>query len=324
MTPADGNDSQEHRRTDPPTIPLPQRRRAPRLSTLCLAPRHPRPARPSTVWPCAQDNPREGTGLLANWLLTAVIKTVTSYTDPGQRVLLLEPAPYLTSPVSWSATANRKRSLPGPFSGLHEAGWTVGRLGRGIQTQTAVARPDPVGKHTIDVQAESESGPGLTKKSPSSEQTVGPSADRGREPDSAPTAHGPDRYDLIITAADPRTLDRFHPTDWADLLTSTGTLAVITRGDRSSGGRLADPAGALVRAAHRAGLRYLDRITLLRVPVRDGALAAAAPVAYDRSQAPSDRSTTFVRHLQVHEDLFAFTRQSAPTGMADGEEISDD
>jgi hypothetical protein len=330
MTPTHGNsspggDSQEHGHTDPPTIPipLPHVRRTPRLRTLRLAMRHPRPARPSTVWPCAQDDLREGTGLLANWLLTAVIKIVTNYTQPGQRVLLLNPAPYLAPPASWPTAAVRNRPRPGPYAGLHEAGWTVVRLGRGIQTQTAVAHPDPIGEHAVDTPAESESGPGPTTEGPSADRPVGPSADRRPGPDSAATGHGPDRYDLIITAVEPHTLDWFRPTDWTGLLTPTGTLAVVTHGDRSSG-RLADPADALVRAAHHAGLRYLDRIALLRVKVRDGALAAATPAATDRSRAPSGRSTTAIRHTQVHDDLLVFTAQLAPSGTADDEETSDD
>lgn len=330
MTPTHGNDSpgddsQEHGPTDPPTIPipLPQTRRAPRLRTLRLALRHPRPARPSTVWPCAQDDLREGTGLLANWLLTAVIKIVTNYTQPGQRVLLLDPAPYLAPPAQWPATAVRTRPWRGPYAGLLEAGWTVVRLGRGIQTQTAVALPNPVGEHPVDTPAESESGPGLPADGPTADHPVGPSADRVADPDPAATAHGPDRYDLIITAAEPHTLDWFHPTDWTGLLTPNGTLAVITHGDRSNG-RLADPAGALVRTAHHAGLRYLDRIALLRVPVRDGALAAATPTTRDGSQASPGRSTTAIRHTQVHDDLLVFAAQPAPSATAAGEETSDD
>jgi hypothetical protein len=330
MTPTHGNsspgdDSQEHGPTDPTTIPipLPHLRRAPRLRTLRLALRHPRPARPSTVWPCAQDDLREGTGLLANWLLTAVVKIVTGHTQPGQRVLLLDPAPYLAPPASWSSTLVRNRPQRGPYAGLLEAGWTVVRLGRGVQTQTAVAHSEPVGEHAIDMPAESESGPGLPADGPSTDGPVGPSTDRLPEPDSATTGHGPDHYDLIITAADPRTLDWFRPAEWAGLLTSNGTLAVVTHGVRS-GGRLADPAGALVRAAHHAGLRYLDRIALLRVPVRDGTLAATAPASGDRSQAPSGRAATSVRHTQVHEDLLVFTNQPAPSRAADGEETSDD
>ncbi|GLZ30830.1 hypothetical protein Lesp02_30190 [Lentzea sp. NBRC 105346] len=272
---------------------------------------------------CAQEDLREGTGSLANWLLAAVIKIVTTYTQPGQRVLLLAPAPYLAPPASRPTTLVHHRPQHDPYVGLHEAGWTVARLGRGVQTQTAVAHSEPVAECTVNEPAESESGPGLTTESPSVGHTVGPSADRLRESDSATTGHGSDHYDLIITAVQPRTLDWFHPADWADVLTPTGTLAIVTQGDRSSG-RLADPAGALVRAAHHAGLSYLDRIALLREPVRDGALAVAAPAVRDRSSAASGRSTTSVRHIQVHEDLLVFARQPTPTGMADGEETSDD
>lgn len=330
MTPTHSNDSpgdgpQEHGHTDPPTvpIPLPQRRRTPRLRALRLTLRHPRPARPSTAWPCAQDDLREGTGLLANWLLTAVIKLVTTYTQPGQRVLLLDPAPYLAPPASWSPTAGRNQSRPGPYAGLHEAGWTVVRLGRGIQTQTAVAHPNPADEHPGDASAESESGPRPRTARPTTDQPAEPSTHRRPGPDSTATGVGPDRYDLVITAAEPRTLDWFRPADWAGLLTPTGTLTVITHGDRSRG-RLTDPASSLVRAAHHAGLRYLDRIALLRVPVRDGALAVATPATHARSQAPARPPATPARHTQVHEDLFVFTRQPAPTDATDGEESSDD
>ena len=330
MTPTHGHDSpgdgsQEHGPTDPPTvpIPLPQRRRTPRLRTLRLNLRHPRPARPSTVWPCAQDDLREGTGMLANWLLTAVIKLVTTYTQPSQRVLLLDPAPYLAPPSSWSPTGGRNQSRPGPYTGLHEAGWTVVRLGRGVQTQTAVAHPDPVDEHSADASAESESGPRPRTDSPTTDQPAGPSTHRRPGSDSVATGTGPDRYDLVITAADPRTLDWFRPADWAGLLTPTGTLAVITHGDRSRD-RLTDPAGSLVRAAQHAGLRYLDRIALLRVPVRDGALAVATPAPHPRPQGPARPLATPARHTQVHDDLLVFTRQPALTDAADGEESSDD
>jgi hypothetical protein len=330
MTPTHGNDSpgdgsQEHRRTDPPTvpIPLPQRRRTPRLRALRLTLRHPRPARPSTVWPCAQDDLREGTGLLASWLLTAVIKLVTTYTQPGQRVLLLDPAPYLAPRRPWPPAGGHNQSRPNPYAGLHEAGWTVVRLGRGVQTQTAVAHPDPVDEQPGDASPESESGPRLHTDSPTPNNPAGPSTHRRPGPDSTATGVGPDRYELVITAAEPRALDWFRPADWAGLLTATGTLAVITHGDRSRD-RLADPAGSLMRAAHRAGLRYLDRIALLRVPVRDGALAVATPAPHARPSAPARPPATPARHTAVHDDLFVFTRQLAPTDAADGEETSDD
>ncbi|MGB3439984.1 MAG: hypothetical protein WBA97_14650 [Actinophytocola sp.] len=326
MTPTLGNDSpgdgfQEHS----PTVPtlLPHRRRTPRLRGLRLTLRHPRPVLPSAVWPCAQGDLREGAGLRANWLLTAVIKLVTSYTQPGQRVLLLDPAPYLAPRRSWPPTGAHNQSRRSSYAGLHEAGWTVVRLGRGIQTQTVVAHPDPLGEHPDEASAESESGPRPHTASPTTDHSAGPSTHHRPGPASTATGVGPDRYDLVITAAEPRTLDWFRPADWAGLLTPTGTLAVITHGDRSRD-RLADPACSLVRAAHRTGLRYLDRIALLRVPVRDGALAVATPAPHTRPPAPARPPATPARHTQVHDDLFVFTRQPAPADAADGEETSDD
>lgn len=326
MTPAHGNDSptgsaHEHDRTDPPTapIPLPRRRRSPRVRARRRLPRHPRPARPSTVWPCAQGDLRDGTGLLADWLLTAVVKIVTTYTRPGQRVLLLDPAPYLAKPSSWSLIGGRSQPWPGPYAGLHEAGWTVVRLGRGVQTLTDVSRLGAARGRSGGASAESESGLRLGPNRLTEDEAAGPFADRRCGADSAVTGTSPDRYDLVVAAAEPCTAHWFRPVDWPSLLTPSGTLAVVTQGDRSSG-RLVDPAGSIVRAARQAGLRYLDRIALLRVPVRDGALAEA-PAARTRPQV-SPRA--LAQHVQVHDDLFVFTRQPAPNTAAGEVETSDE
>lgn len=220
--------------------------------------RRPRLAQPNTVWPCGQDDLCEGTGSLASWLLTAVVKTVTTYTQPGQRVLLLHPAPYLTPSA-------RGQSQLGPYDGLHEAGWTVVRLGRGVQTHTAVA-------------------PGVEQ----------------RDGGLVESESGPDGYDLVLTAADLATLDWFRPFSFAPLLTPAGTLAVITRGARS-GGRFIDPTERLVRAARDVGLRYLDRVALLRVPLRDVLHVRPASAL----------------HRQVHDDLLVFTRSASPARIAE-------
>lgn len=330
MAPTHGNDTprggrQEHADPAPSTVPIPlsPRRRTPRRRTLRLALRHHRPTRPSTVWPCAQDDLREATGLLANWLLTAIVKIVTTYTQPGQRVLLLDPAPYLAPPTSRSATGGRTPSSPGPYVGLREAGWTVVRLGRGVQTQTAIAPADPIGEHSGDRLAESESGLRPNTDNPTTDQPAAPTAHRRAGPDPTATGFGPDRYDLVITVAEPCVLDWFHPADWAGLLTSTGTLAVITRSDHSRG-RLTDPASSLVPAALHAGLRYLDRIALLRVPIRDGAIAVTMTARSPRPQSAARLITTPARHTQVHDDLLVFARRPAPAAAANGEETSDE
>ncbi|AHH98524.1 hypothetical protein [Kutzneria albida] len=255
--------------------------------------------------------------MIADWLLTAVITIVTTYTQPGQRVLLLDPAPFIALPAAWPATAVQNRPRRSPYAGLLEAGWTVVRLGRGIQSRTVGAHPDPCGETPGATSTESESGPSLPTASPSTGDATGPSPDRPAGPDTPAPGHSPDRFDLIITAAEPRALDWFHPTDWAGLLAQTGTLAVITHGDHS-GGRLTDPAGPLVHTAHHTGLRFTDRIALLRVPVHNGTLTVADAGAYDRSQTLPGPST------KVHDDLFVFTRQPLSSGDVNGEEPSDD
>ncbi|WP_459714372.1 hypothetical protein [Actinophytocola sp. KF-1] len=192
------------------------------------------------------------------------------------------------------------------------------RLGRGVQTHTAVAPADPIGERSGDRPAESESGLRPNTTSPTADWPDAPTAHRRPGPDSTATGFDPDRYDLVITAAEPPVLDWFHPTDWGDLLTSNGTLAVITRSDHSHG-RLTDPASSLVHAAHHAGLRYLDRIALLRVPVRDGALAVATTVRSPRPKPLVGPIATPVRHTQVHDDLLVFARRPTPAVAADGE-----
>ncbi|WP_090066905.1 hypothetical protein [Lentzea flaviverrucosa] len=154
--------------------------------------------------------------------------------------------------------------------------------------------------------------------SPTTDHLVAPSPYANSEPDPAPSRPSPDAYDLVIAAAEPATLDRLRPADWSSLLTPAGILAVITHGDRS-GNRLVDPASSLVRAADQAGLRYLDRIALLRAPVRDTALAVAAPTSHTCSHTATRPFATPVRHVQVHDDLLVFTRKLT----ADGQVSSD-
>lgn len=322
MTPAHSNDSVEGDSENldalhpsPVPIPLRRTRRTRRRRGSLFALRHPAAGRPSTVWPCAQHDLCEGTGLLAGWLLTAVVKIVTTYSQPGQRVLLIEPATCVSPAGLHPVNDGGGQSWPGPYAGLHEAGWTVVRLGRGIQTQTAAAHPEQEGEHLC-----AESGTGLAESvsSPTNDRLVTTSTYTNSEPDPAPSRPCPDRYDLVITAAEPRALDWLRPVDWSRVLTPTGSLAVITHSDRS-GGRLIDPAASLVRTADRAALRYLDRIALLRAPVRDGALAVAAPTKRPRSHTSTRAVATSVRHEQVHDDLLVFTRKP----VADREVSSD-
>lgn len=267
---------------------------------------------PATVWTCAQNDLVEGTGLITAWLLAAVVKIVTTYSRPGQRVLLVEPPPGTTRSTRRLSAALRTRPLRNPYGGLLEAAWTVTRLGRSIQTRTAGPPPDLVDHAQIDQWI----GPG----------PAGPERDNrwGQPSDCQPgpgvTTIGPEPHpvDLIITAAEPQALDGLRPADWADRLDLGGTLTVITHGDQSPG-RFTDPAGPLVHAAHRAGLYYRDRITLLRTPLL-GAVHIGLP---SRSRTPHEHATAPVPHIQAHADLFVFTRRPDPIDINGGKETSD-
>jgi hypothetical protein len=216
-----------------------------RRTTSRLVARRPRAARFATVWPCAQDDLRTGTGFLADWLLTAIIKVVATYSTPGARILLLIPA-------GPSPTVTFRRS--GQYTGLAEAVWAIARLGRSVQT--AIINPDD-------------------RSLPKPQPTAG-------------------LFDVVITAAEPRTLLSMRPTAWRPLLTPRGVFAAITHTDHS-GQRLLDPAGALVRAGHEDGLRYLDHIALLRMPISHSAL--------DNDRRPAGPSAP---RLRVHADLHVF------------------
>ncbi|WP_275294615.1 hypothetical protein [Amycolatopsis sp. La24] len=251
-----------------------------------------------------------GTGLLADWLLSAVVKIVTAYTRPGQRVLLLDPVLCFASSVSTSYTGSRNRSQPGPYSGPHEAAWTVVRLGRGVQTLTAFAPPGAADEHSDGPSARrSESGSGLDITRPAAVRSAGPAISDRPGLVLPETGSNPDRYDLIIGVVEPRAAGWFRPTDWADLLTQNGVLAVVTPSRRMSG-VFADPAGPLVRAAHRTGLHYLDRIALLRVHVHPSTTATPNTLPRDVERPPA-------QHALAHDDLFVFTRQKPRTPAAD-------
>lgn len=83
--------------------------------------------RHTTVWYCEEASPTDGTGLIAGWLLNAVIRIIRTYSSPGDRVLLVAPP----------------TSRLGRYVGLADAAWTASRLGRQVLTQTDLASGSP-------------------------------------------------------------------------------------------------------------------------------------------------------------------------------------
>jgi len=253
-----------------------------------LYPRSGRPGRSlfPTVRMCPVDPPLRTLAVLG----AATRALVTTYTDPGDRVLLIEP------PVVARAVGSPQRPSPVrlDWASVVEA---VARLGRGASTHPAPMRVDPAAPHTspadddqTDRSAESESEPGLGLDDP--DQTIPISADLIAALDSGgPTA---DKFDLIIAAVGAAHPGHGPVTTWAHNLTPTGTLAIITHGDRTYG-QLAGPERDLHRAARLAGLTMSDRLIL----VHESPLSTAA--SDDQRVAFADTG-----HRRIHSTVLVF------------------
>jgi hypothetical protein len=322
--------------TDPrPAIPSPlserrttHRRRTRTSRTLARGARVPWP---TTVWPCANDDRREGTGVISAWLHTAVVKIVTTYTRPGDRVLLLVPPTPLRT-ARWPGSSVSQ--WPGRYAGLHEAAWTVVRLGRSVQTQTAPnSSPPPPADPPLrsvgvfDTGGQTESGPGPTRGSASCHPRTKPrqtESARPEHPDRRISDADPTGFELIIAAVYPRATDWLRTATWAGQLRRHGLLTVITHSDHVEG-RLVDPTPAILGAARYADLAYLDHIALLEIPTRRGRLAAAHPAtatAAGHGDAAADPKATAPARppalIRVHSDLLVFGhgRDAAPGATA--------
>lgn len=126
-------------------------RHGPRRHHLPTAPAHqcepgvtlprPRLPRPASVWPCATTNHRENIGLIVDWLPTAVIRIVTTYTQPRDHLLFLIPPGHLDAVAERPPPGSNGWRGSGAFAGLAEADWAVTQLGRVLHTQ-APARTD--------------------------------------------------------------------------------------------------------------------------------------------------------------------------------------
>jgi hypothetical protein len=285
-----------------------------------------RAARPTALWPFAEAETLPGTGMLAGWLGRTIVTLVTTYTRAGDRVLLLAP-PAPTSPLP--RTAGR----PGdhhPYAGLTEAVWTATRLGRSVDIATAAPAPGSPSDGTDSMRrqgAESVSGPRLRRLDPlpSTDPDCDP-APLGGRPGSSPRG----RFDLIITAVDPRATDWLGHTDWASELTPSGLAAVITHSDVYAG-RLRDPLAVVTSTLGNRGLRCIDRIVVLSAPISShdagSALGAADMIAERvRGRTPIADTLDPTPLRRAHHDLALFGRQPATAPNAEaaaGMETSD-
>ncbi|MFD9961933.1 hypothetical protein [Amycolatopsis sp. NPDC058986] len=269
-------------------------------------------ARPAALWLCGDAEPLPGTALLAAWLGRTILTLVTTYTRPGDRVLLLTPPP------SPRQSPQRPGRAPGgdPYAGLAEAVWTITRLGRSTDTATAAPAPDHLHDRTDSVgHTGAQSGSRPRPDRLRLHTPTDPNPDSAHHPDR--TASRPGRgFDLVITTVDPHATDWLARTDWDTILTPPGLAAVITHSETRAG-RLLDPQPAITDTFRHRGLRCLDHIAVLDTapPPRPTIAADAAPrntLAPAHGRPPRESAAAVWPVRRVHHDLVLFGRLAVP------------
>jgi hypothetical protein len=264
---------------------------------------HPYVPRPTTLWPFAGADPLPGVALLTGWLARTIVTLVTTYTRPGDRVLLLSPPALAQQPSTPHRGTPRGALVSAPYAGLTEAVWTLIRLGRGVDTATAAPAPeypdtpvDSLGRSGV----ESESGPRPNPRPQTDCHESGHLAARA--------VQGPDdRFDLIITAVHPHNTDWLAHTDWAAILTATGTVATVTHSVRRHG-RLLDPIATVADTFRNRGLRWMDHIAVLtqHLPTPAQTTGNSPPNTASIAARPAASNAEPLPLRVAHHDLLLF------------------
>lgn len=301
-----------HSSSTPPRVTHHRRRTAART----LVRGHPYVSRPTTLWPFGGADPLPDAVLLTGWLGRAIVTLVTTYTRPGDRVLLLNPPALAQQPSSTHPGTHHEALVSAPYAGLTEAVWTLIRLGRGVDTAIAAPAPDhPDTSVTPPNQMPNPDGVGRS-----------PDPDRHESEHLAARAvQGPDdRFDLIITAVHPHDTDWLAHTDWAAVLTTTGTLAAITHSVHGHG-RLLDPVAIVADTFRNRGLRWLDHIAVLTQHLPDPAHTTdnSPPNPASTAEHPAAPTTEPLPLRAVHHDLLLF-KPGASTATGTSTRITGD
>jgi hypothetical protein len=287
---------------------------APAVSARDGAPRASAPTRhhtvwtgpiPATVWACGpiplDPNARWPTGILT--------KIVTSFSAPGDRIILLHcPAP--TGGLTDHGAAVQSDAEDAELAAALAAINDLHRTPRVIHFQpTATASGSTSPPLCADLLSSSPDSP----HPPRTDPLPGSTADAAAIHLDTANADA----DLVITSLDsqhsgPCVSD--HMTLLAArLLRAGGVLAVLTHSDWSKG-ELFDPTGPLVACAQNAGLLYLQHIIALHAPLRhrqppSATTVTTTPAAHERGCAAS--------HRRISSDVLVFAQhrdhQQSPT-----------
>lgn len=251
---------------------------------------------PATVWAADKDG-RIDSG--AAWPTPLVTNVVTSFTEPGERVL------FVSSP-------RHEAAGDAGLTGVVHATELIGRHAQAEQLSVHAATTEPGSRpFWADLLPGAESAP----------TDISPLAG-DRAPNAEAQVSGD--TDLIITSVRPADAGN----RLADLLAlfaarrlrTGGILAVLTHCDWTSG-ELIDPTGPIVAAGQNADLLYLQHIVAVHHPVRDGAFDVPTVRADDPSGADDSVENVRARHRaqvrglpvphqRIHSDVLVFAQPS--------------
>lgn len=264
---------------------------------------------PATVWACGPTPLDPG----APWPTPILIKIVTSFSQPGDRVVMLP----------WPTAAPRPLHAPVGTDGLAHH---VPTAEPDDQLDTALAAIDDLNRTARVIHVE----PNPTAGGPASRPFWADLLDAPDGPWPPGTDPRPDSVpdvaatrldiaigatDLIITSLRPeRSGDR--ASDHVALLAARllrvgGVLAVLTHSDWTQGD-LIDPTGPVVAAAQNADLLYLQHIIALHTPIHRGSFARHSHSAPTVAQAPP-RDCAQLRgrpapHHRISSDVLVFAQ----------------
>ncbi|PPK61894.1 hypothetical protein V5P93_002369 [Actinokineospora auranticolor] len=264
---------------------------------------------PATVWPAGATPIPLDTG----WPVALVERIVTSFSDPGARVVLLAEPVHAQQPrPAWIGPGGVIDHAPDtdPEPESAEARAAVERLERTPRIERLpLAGSLSVGASRpfwADLVTDSDTTPAAIPPPP---EVV--------SPDGLDVALA--TADLVIASLPPGRLGvplaDVAALVAARLLRVGGVFVVLTHCDWSSG-RLTDPTGEVVAAGQTADLLYLQHIVALHAPIRDGRFLHPDPTPdrrQDTGEEVDEGHRARVRglpspHARVHSDLLVFAQ----------------
>ncbi|MFC9973845.1 hypothetical protein ACFVH6_23400 [Spirillospora sp. NPDC127200] len=131
----------------------------------------------------------------------------------------------------------------------------------------------------------------------------------GRVPKAAAGAHGCPACRADLWMLDGEQMHRFLFACWR-VLKPGGVLAVITTARHRQDGRLHDPAPRIIQHASGLGLRYVQHVIALRVPI-DGDSLAVQYSPGELAQLRDAASRALPPKVSVHADVCLFTKPAS-------------